>query len=207
MPKGIMTTTSVGGNTGDATLKAKIDALFANKGNVVTAKKKDLSGVTETSALFDTSIAAHPLMAPSEFNIVRKHMEYEYRWVNMKARGGAMYYAWLYKGATNATSDDVEVNNKEFIRPDGSISNGELILVKFPKELYYGALKHNLRKSLELTSRKGVATSAQTSSREVKSEAGHANGPDLKLFIPPEEILNRAVEFHENTTGETLIGA
>ena len=208
MPKGIMTTGSVSGSkAADPELQRKIDAILGNKHAVQSAKVKDVKDLKETEALFDASIEAKPLQAPSEFNITRKHTEYYYRWVNMKARGGVMYSAALYKGFSNATTDDADVNNTNFVSPDGTITNGELILMKIPKEVAYGAMKYNLRKSMALVSRAGQGQAAQRAAAEVKDSA-LGERDNLRLYIPNEEEVKRATDFAAATSskGETSLG-
>lgn len=173
----------------------KQNRILLNKGNVVsgtTAKKSDFSQMTEQEAYFSDAIIARPVMMPDILDFKAKHNEYAYRWVNIKAGGGKRYADLKYLGFENATAQDVDMHNKNFVTTDGIIVH-DLILMKIQKEIYYGMLKAGVEKAIRTTSRAGIRDVTR-STMQINPHLNPASGRGLDMFVPTQDVIDAKID-------------
>jgi hypothetical protein len=103
----------------------------------------------ETAALFNASIVAKPMNTPQSGKIAKElNTEMHYHWIRDR-NGNNPYHdrveALRYEGWEFATTKDVEMAVKSTVHGEAEIRNGDLVLMKWPKEKWLA-----LRKSQQM---------------------------------------------------------
>ncbi len=144
----------------------------------------------EAALLFNKSVVARPLLVPQVCDVHIKNLEYQYRWVNKGGRG-TMYMQRRNQGFTPATSDDAEVLGGDAVADNGQITAGDVILMKIRSDLYDGAIKFNMEKSLALQRARGMYLKGASSDVHSDSIASaHTLNTDI-----PAKAASKAVAF------------
>jgi hypothetical protein len=153
----------------------------------------------EAALLFNKSIVARPLMVPEVCSLRIKNTEYRYRWVNNGGRNGSIYMQRRAQGFTNATTDDAEVLVGDAVSDKGSITAGDVILMKIRADLYDAAIKWNMEKANVLARTRGMYLKGASSDvhsdtpvvRESISHEAMAQTGKTSAFIPdnPDAII------------------
>lgn len=157
----------------------------------------------EAANLFNKSIVAKPLMTPEAASIHVKNTEYAYRWVSLKAGGGWLYSIRKTQGFTNATPDDVDLLGGDATCTGGSITAGDVILMKIQADKYDGAIKYNELKAFKLAQARGVYMQGastdvfadQTPTRQTVAQEPFARTGLARPFIPDnaESLVNESI--------------
>lgn len=158
----------------------------------------------EAAILMNKSIVARPLMVPEVCSIHIKNTEYMYRWVNNSSARGQMYMKRRFQGFVNATTDDVEVLGGDAVSDNGTITAGDLILMKIRADLYDAAIKANGEQALRLQRTRGMylkganpdVRSDETASRHtINSDIPEKARAKATAFIPedPDALVNTSV--------------
>lgn len=144
-----------------------------------------ISSLTEAD-IFSDAVVARPLGFGNSLQIKIKRAEYSYRWFNRYAANGSRYTFAKSSGFVNATAEDVEVDNEDFIK-DGVIVVGDLILMKMPKLQYLGHIKANALKAEALINPKKLSESQKAEvAKSIDSRVGQdkSGKPKVSVYIP-----------------------
>lgn len=145
----------------------------------------------EAALLFNKSVVARPLMVPEVCSVHVKNTEYMYRWVNNGSMRGQMYMKRRFQGFVNATTDDVDVLGGDVVSDNGTITAGDLILMKIRGDLYDAHIKSNMEQALRLQRTRGMYFKGASSDVMSDSVATrHTVVSDL-----PERARAKAVPF------------
>jgi len=165
------------------------------KVDIKTVSKEQLefeAGLTETS-IFDEAVVARPLGFGDSLKIKVKRHEYAYRWFNRYGAEGTRYSFAKANGFVNATPDDVEVDNEDFVK-DGYIIVGDLILMKMSKSKYLGAIKYNYERAYNLINPKKL--SEKQKAKIIEDVAGNNEAKrqsvtkKVGIYVPPINELD-----------------
>lgn len=157
----------------------------------------------EAALLFSKSLVAKPLMAPEVCSLRVKNTEYKYRWVNKLAQHGQFYNMRRSQGFVNATDADVDVLAGDTVADGGSITAGDLILMKIRADLYDGAILYNMKRSLAHQNARGLfieggspdVNSDASPTRQSVAQAPYNRGGLATPFIPdnPDALVEDSI--------------
>lgn len=147
----------------------------------------------EGDILNDANIIAKPLNIPGNKIRLKNPAMVPY-WANCVVKGGRRIRQLTLAGFKVCTVADVaDAGGCEPI--DGHYKNDDLMLMMAPRELYYGALKHNANVAQARLTRRGILQNGATKLRESVNEVEAPNFMKQKIqaFIPGEGTDERQV--------------
>jgi hypothetical protein len=129
----------------------------------------------ELAILFDDTIEARPLNLPGIGQIKIKNTEMCYHWVRRPMGPNpdlTRYMQLKTAGFRNATLEDVDALVSSVNADETEITCGQdLILMKAPPELYYGAIKAHAKRAMDMTNPRSSVAQAQMRSANYGDQA------------------------------------
>lgn len=134
----------------------------------------------------DSDIVAKPLVGADFTNLRPSSPNNSLRWVNRSAGGGARFDQMKAMGFRSAVAIDILGEVPKSLLRDGSIINGDLILMVIAKVDYVGQLKLNRERAMKRVSRRNTL---ETGRRELSDAlngvpGSAANKSKISTYTP-----------------------
>jgi len=147
---------------------------------------------SELEILTDENIIAEDLMPPATFDVRYLVPGIRCRWVNWKAKEGAMMYGAQAEGYQFANKNDVECTIKP--NKEGKFLNGDVVLMKISEARYASAMK-----ALVLRTKMAAGQTAEAAMEEMKGLMKRSGG-HLTPFAPDQAQLDRLIDANQAVT-------
>ena len=183
---------------------AVVKQVFEDHGSDQSKWSEDLK------ALMSPSIVARPLHMPSMMRIKRR-LNTDFEYFAARDREGTnpnheRVGELKSLGFDFATTDDVEMENSASVKSKSEIRSGDLVLMKVPKQIWYGIRKQQQLDAIRLTKRADPSRSVLMSSSHIPGVRTELAGEQDLASIMANRVLDNSSEgpaVENFTTGNT----